>query len=188
MKTKVLTFWTLVLSGVLLFAAADVAAQGGASLDSHKSVIGPQNHYLSDGAEALVNGYTKKGVELTEKGLKIAQGSFERKAALSNLCAGYLMINKPKQALEACNEVLEIDPEFWRAYNNRALVYLELARYEESQADIQRGKQLRPRSKNLTLTEAKLLDATNPVEPTVMIDERRSTAEDAVGGDGDDSL
>ena len=81
-------------------------------------------------------------------------------------------------ALQACNQVLEEDPKFWRAYNNRALVYLELKRYAESESDIQRGQELRPKSKNLKLTKAKLLDATDPVVPTVEIDERRSAGED----------
>jgi len=178
MKIKVLTIWTLVLSGTLLFAASDAVAQSGGSLDSHKTVIGPRNPDLADGADALVNGYIEKGVMLTEKGLQVAQGKFEHKAALSNLCAGYLMINKPQKALESCNAVLEMDPEFWRAYNNRALVYMALSRFEESEADIAQGQALRPKSKNLKLTRARLLDETDPVEPTVIIDERRSAVED----------
>ena len=86
MKSKALSIRTLVLATSLFLVATTAAAQGGGTLDSHKSVIGPRNHFLADGAEALVNGYAVKGVELTEKGLKIAQGPFERKAALSNLC------------------------------------------------------------------------------------------------------
>ena len=117
-------------------------------------------------------------MELTKKGLEVAKGSFEHKAALSNLCAGYLMLEKPQQALQACNQVLEEDPTFWRAYNNRALVYLELGRFDESEADILRGQELRPKSKNLKLTKAKLLDATDPVVPSVEIDERRSAGQD----------
>lgn len=183
MKIKVLSIWTIMVAAALLLAAATAAAQAGATLEGHKTVIGPRNHFLADGADALVNGYVQKGVELTEKGLAIAQGNYEHKAALSNLCAGYLMIDKPQEALKACNEVLELDPKFWRAYNNRALVLMELGRFEESEADVRRGQELRPKSKNLRLTKAKLLDATDPVEPTVVIDERRSVAEEAVADD-----
>lgn len=183
MKIKLLSIWTVVLAAGLFLLATTAAAQGGATLENHKTVIGPRNHFLADGAEALVNGHAQKGVELTEKGLAIAQGTFEHKAALSNLCAGYLMVNKPKDALKACNEVLELDPKFWRAYNNRALVLMELGRLEESEADVMRGQELRPKSKNLRLTKAKLLDVTNPVEPTVEIDERRSAGEEDVVSD-----
>ena len=189
MKNKILFVSTLALSIVLLLASGTAAAGGGgSSLEAHKSVIGPRNPYLSDGADALVNGYIKKGIDLTEKGLEYAQGEYEHKAALSNLCAGYLMVNQPQKALQACNAVLEMDPKFWRAYNNRALVYLELARFEDSEADIQRGQELRPKSRNLKLTKAKLLDATDPVEPTVIIDERRSAVGDNAEVDGGDTL
>jgi tetratricopeptide (TPR) repeat protein len=183
MKIKLISIWAVVLAAALLLVATTAAAQGGATLESHKSVIGPRNPFLADGAEALVHGNGQKGVELTKKGLAVAQGKFEHKAGLSNLCAGYLMINKPQDALKACNEVIEMDPKFWRAYNNRALVLMELGRFEESEADVQRGQELRPKSKNLRLTKAKLLDATNPVEPTVEIDERRSAGEEAVVDD-----
>jgi tetratricopeptide (TPR) repeat protein len=179
MKIKVLTIGTLALATLLLLVWSSAGAQGvGGTLDSQKTVIGPRNPFLADGADALVNGDAERGIELTEKGLAYAKGSFEQKAALSNLCAGYLMVNKPEKALNACNRVLEEDPEFWRAYNNRALVYLELGRFAESEADVKRGQELRPKSKNLKLTRAKLLDATDPVVPSVEIDERRSAGED----------
>lgn len=179
MKIKTLAIGTVILAGLLL-AAENAAAQrtGSDVLDNHKKVIGPRNPFLSEGADALVSGDAERGVELTEKGLAIARGSFELKAALSNLCAGYLLVRKPEQALDACNRVIEQDPDFWRAYNNRALVYLELGEYELAEADVQRGQELRPKSKNLELTRARLLDATDPVVPTVEVDERRNAVGD----------
>jgi regulator of sirC expression with transglutaminase-like and TPR domain len=187
MKIKALAAGAIILAGLLL-AAENAAAQRTSSdaLDSHKQVIGPRNPYLADGADALVRGDIERGVELTEKGLEIAQGSYELKAALSNLCAGYLLVKQPQKALQACNRVLEEDPTFWRAYNNRALVYLELGEFELSEVDIERGQELRPKSKNLELTKAKLLDATDPVVPTVEIDERRSAGDEH--GDSDTTL
>lgn len=179
MKIKALTIGTFALAALSLFAWSSAGAQGvGGTLDSQKTVIGPRNPFLADGADALVNGDAQRGVELTEKGLAYAKGSYEHKAALSNLCAGYLMVKQPQKALDACNQVLDEDPEFWRAYNNRALVYLELGRFAESEADVKRGQELRPKSRNLKLTKAKLLDATDPVVPSVEIDERRSAGED----------
>lgn len=183
MKVKALMIGVPVLAALLLLAWSSAGAQrAGSTLESQKTVIGPRNPFLADGADALVNGDAERGVELTEKGLAFARGSFEHKAALSNLCAGYLMIDKPLKALQACDQVLAEDPEFWRAYNNRALVYMRLERYAESEADVKRGQELRPKSKNLKLTKAKLLDAIDPVVPTVEIDERRSAGEDIDGG------
>jgi hypothetical protein len=61
---------------------------------------------------------------------------------------------------------------------------MELGRYEESAADIERGIELRPHARKLQLTRAKLLDATNPVEPTVEIDDRRNAADQSAGDEG----
>ena len=153
-------------------------------IEGPKSVIGPRNLFLAQGADALFNGDYAAGVELTLKGLEIAQGRAEKKSGLTNLCAGYFMMGKFESALEVCNDVLELGPNFWRAYNNRALVLMELGRYEESAADIERGIELRPHARKLQLTRAKLLDATNPVEPTVEIDDRRNAADQGTGDEG----
>ena len=175
----------MVVSAALILLATAAAAQDSArgSLDGQKSVVGPRNHFLADGAEALMNGHASRGVELTEKGLEIAQGRYEKKAALSNLCAGYLLLNRPEEALKACDQVIELDPKYWRAYNNRALVYLELGELQKSEADVMRGEELRPKSRNLQLTKSRVLDALHPVEPTVEIDDRRSSGEDDVAAE-----
>ena len=73
---------------------------------------------------------------------------------------------------------------FLRALHGLAASLMELGRYEESEADVQRGEKLRPTSRNLRLTRARLLDATDPVVPNVEVDERRSVA-DEVDDDSD---
>ena len=167
-----------ILVGAGLLWAPEVVAQKKQAVEGPKTVIGPRNPWLAAGARAIEDGNPKRGVELTELGLANAQGSFERKAALSNLCAGYLLIDKPEKALDYCNQVIEMDTDFWRAYNNRALVYLALGRYGESEADIATGQALRPRSSKLKDTKAMYLDTVAPVEPIVEIDERRGNVED----------
>jgi tetratricopeptide (TPR) repeat protein len=171
-----------ILGGVGLLWPLVLVAQTDA-IESPKTVIGPRNPWLAAGARAIEDGNAERGVELTELGLANAQGTFEQKAALSNLCAGYLMIDKPEKALEYCNRVLELDDDFWRAYNNRALVYLALGRYAESEADIKTGQALRPKSSKLRKTKAMFLDTVEPVEPVVEIDDRREHVEDDSGDD-----
>ena len=61
---------------------------------------------------------------------------------------------------------------------------MELERFEESAADVERGIELSPYAKKLKLTRARLLDATNPVEPTVEIDDRRNVAGRGVDSEG----
>lgn len=186
MKLKVVAIWLFTLAACLLFASAAAESQDrvGPRNDGPKTVIGPRNTSLARGADALLNGDYEKGAELTRKGLASAQGPREKKTGLSNLCAAYFMLGKLELALDACNQVVALDPNFWRGYNNRALVLMDLGRYEESAADLDKGTALRPHAKNLQRTRARLLDATNPVEPTVEIDDRRNVADQGADGEG----
>lgn len=178
MKIKAFSIWLVVLIGALLLAYSQVAAQGSDPISStNRTVIGQRNPDLADGAQALISGDARRGIELTLEGLETAIGNRELKMAHSNLCAGYLMLKEAERALEHCDKVIEIDPNYWRAYNNRALVYLEMGRYEESEADVARGQAIRPKSKKLKIVKGMLLDETQPVQERVEVDERRSAME-----------
>ncbi|MCO4809995.1 MAG: hypothetical protein KC572_00220 [Gammaproteobacteria bacterium] len=174
MKIRQIGYWILLVAAFLLLACPELAAN-----EESKVVIGPRNALLADGANALLAGDGVEGVRLTLRGLEMAQGEVERKMGHSNLCAGYILIDKPRTALPHCNWVLERYPNHWRTYNNRALVYLKLERFEESEADIARGQELSPSSRNLKIAKGMLLDETDPVRANVEIDERRSAMEDA---------
>ena len=157
----------------MTFLAA-VGVYAGEDLNS-KTVIGPRNIYLSDGADALLIHNALEGVPLTLKGLAMAHGRREEKIAHSNLCAGFLMLDQPETALEHCNWVLERDPYHWRSYNNRALVYLSMERFEESEADIKKGQELNPRSEKLKEVKGIYLDTVEPVDEKIIIDDRRKS-------------
>lgn len=173
MKIKHLSLWVAIVTAMLLLAYSQLAAEGESS-----TVIGPRNVPLADGADALLAGDGEEGVRLTLRGLEIAMGERERKVGHANLCAGYVMIGKSQIALQHCNWVLERYPDHWRTYNNRALAYLRLERFEESKADIARGQELSPRARTLKVAKGMLLDKTDPVTPNIEIDERRSAMED----------
>ena len=173
MNIRHIDFWVVLFAVALLLTCSGPAAQ-----EESRTVIGPRNVFLSDGADALVAGDGEEGVRLTVRGLELAQGLRERKIGHANLCAGYVMIGEPGKALAHCNWVLERDPNHWRTYNNRALVYLQLERFEESEADIARGQALRPGSRHLKIAKGLLLDETDPVTPSVEIDERRSAMDE----------
>lgn len=160
---------------VLILATIAIVLQTNAQAqDSEtKTVIGPTNVYLYDGANALMAGDGEMGVRLTLRGLEFAQGHQEKKTAHSNLCAGYILLKQAETALEHCNWVLDIDPDHWRTYNNRALVYLQLERYDESAADVRKGQALNPRSENLKEVKGRLLDEVDPVSERISIDDRR---------------
>lgn len=143
-----------------------------------KTVIGPSNIDLYDGANALMAGDGEEGVRLTLQGLEFAKGMREEKAGHANLCAGYLLINEPETALVHCNWVLERDSSHWRTYNNRALVYMRLNRFDESAEDIRKGQELNPSSRNLKIVKGMYLDETQPVTPRIEVDDRRDASDE----------
>ena len=162
-----------------MMVVATVQAVADETVNS-KTVIGPRNVFLSDGADALLAHDALEGVPLTLKGLEFAHGQREKKIAHSNLCAGFLMLNQPETALEHCNWVLERDPYHWRSYNNRALVYLRLERFDESQADIARGQEINSRSEKLKEVKGIYLDTVEPVDEKITIDDRRKQPQSPV--------
>ncbi len=175
MKIKAYSIWLVVLVVALLLAYSEALGQRDYPASStNRTVLGPRNPELSDGANALMAGDAERGIELTLEGLDRALGSREVKMAHSNLCAGYLMLKQTEKALDHCNIVIDLDPDYWHAYVNRALVYLEMGRYAESEADIARGQDIRPKSEKLKMVKGLLLDETHPVRERVEIDERRS--------------
>ena len=161
----------LTLLAMTMLAAVQVYADVEAE---SKTVIGPRNIYLYDGANALKAGNAEKGVPLTLKGLELAQGLREKKIAHANLCAGFLLLGQAETALQHCDWVLERDPYHWRSYNNRAIVYLRLQRFEESAADIRKGQELNPRSEKLKEVKGMYLDEVQPVDEQITIDDRRN--------------
>ena len=138
-----------------------------------KVVIGPRNLDLSEGAQELLAGNAAEGVELTLRGLKVAQGKREKEAALSNLCAGYIMIGMLEPALEYCNMLILSNERHWRGRNNRALIYVMQENYEKAEEDLLIGQELNPNARTLKVVKGMLMDATQPVELNIIIDDRR---------------
>ncbi len=137
-----------------------------------KTVIGPTNLPLHDGAQALLAGDADAGVRLTHDGLKIATGFREEEAALSNLCAGYIMLEKYDEALKYCELLLQRNDENWRGYNNRAVIYIKKEQYEQAEQDLLRGEELRPGAHTLKVARAMYMDAVHPVTPEIIVDDR----------------
>ena len=167
----------LALLGIVVCAAAI-----GQSENEARTVIGPSNVDLADGATALRAGNARTGVRLTQRGLQSATSDRDRVAGYSNLCAGFIMLDQLDAALDSCNRALEIDDEHWRSYSNRALVHVKAKRYREAERDIIKAQELSPSARTVKAVKAMLLDATDPVSPTIIIDDRRQ----AVAGDAEE--
>jgi len=148
-----------------------------------KTVIGVRNVPLKSGAEALLAGDYEEGVRLTHLGLTQAFGIREEEAALSNLCAGYLQLKKYDTALQYCEMLLARNDEHWRAYNNRALIYMKTKQWDKAEADLIKGEELNAGAHTMKLARAMYMDAVHPVEPEIEIDDR--DREDANESDPD---
>ncbi|MDH4107791.1 MAG: tetratricopeptide repeat protein [Gammaproteobacteria bacterium] len=144
-----------------------------------KTVIGQRNPDLADGAQALLAGEAEEGVRLTLRGLNVAVGEREHEAALSNLCAGYILLAQYQTALQYCDMLLARNDKNWRGYNNRAVVYIKLRQYDKAEQDLEKGEALRPGAHTLKVARAMYLDAVAPVAPEIEVDDRQIRAGDA---------
>lgn len=161
-----------VIAIVCLFFSASLGAQENAT------VIGPSNVALQDGADALRVGDAEKGIRLSLVGLSQANSSRERQTANSNLCAGYAMLGHYKTGLPYCDAALADNDRHWRALSNRALIYIKLRRFEDADADLLVAEQISPNASTLQAVRRMYLDATDPVSPSVVIDDRRAPSDD----------
>ncbi len=166
------------LIALLFFGIASSSMSIAEQSSDSRTVLGPSNPRLADGAQALLEGDAEEGVRLTLLGLAVAHGRRERQAALGNLCAGYFLLEQFDDAIGYCDQALAENDRNWRVYNNRALVYLKLERFEEAEADIARGQELAPSARTLKVVKGMLLDETNPVSPNIIIDDRREPTDD----------
>lgn len=172
----------------LLAAALIVGCAGPAAANEEdtqsKTVIGPRNPQLVNGAQALLHGDAEEGIRLTRLGLEVAQGRRERQAGLSNMCAGYVMLKQYEEALGFCNQALEENERNWRALCNRALINIYLERYAEAEIDLVRGEEIAPHARALKEVRGIYRDSTDPVQPSITIDDRRDADNDDNTDDG----
>lgn len=163
------------LAVLLVSTAWGQGAERMQSETSPKTVIGQRNPPLHDGAQALLAGRIEEGVRLTHEGLEQAVGWREEEAALSNLCAGYVMQEQFDVAMKYCNLVLRRNENNWRAYNNRAVIYIKTRQYDRAERDLLRGEELKPGAHTLKVARAMYMDAVHPVSPEVIVDDRDDT-------------
>jgi len=161
------TRWPVATIGIVCLCLASASAQ------QNKTVIGPSNPDLADGADALLAGDAEEGVRLTLRGLKSGASRADRLAGMSNLCAGYAMLKQYDEALKYCDQVLAENDSHWRAWSNRALVLVLTGRYEAAERDLQHAEELAPGVRSVQTVRAMLQDRVDPVAPTVIIDDRR---------------
>jgi hypothetical protein len=65
----------------------------------------------------------------------------------------------------------------WRAYNSKALIYIETKQYDEAESALQKGEAIKPGAQSIKIARALFLDATQPVAPEIEIDDRQKPVE-----------
>lgn len=124
-------------------------ANSAASGNAQSATIIGANSLLSDGASALQAGRAAEGLRLTLAGLNEPSLPRDLAAGHANACAAYVMLKQWEEALEHCKQSIEMDSSNWRAYNNRAAVYVAKGLYDLAIRDIEAGLALAPNSRTL---------------------------------------
>jgi tetratricopeptide (TPR) repeat protein len=130
------------------YAAAAAAGTPSPNDASSTTVIGA-SALLSDGASALEAGRAEEGLRLTLAGLTEPLSTRELAAGHANACAALAMLNQWDEALTHCDQSIQLDGSNWRAYNNRAAVYVAKGLYDLAIRDIQTGLSMAPNSRTL---------------------------------------
>ncbi|MDX1406338.1 MAG: hypothetical protein R3192_17515 [Woeseiaceae bacterium] len=152
---------------VLLFASIGWA-------DEPVWSIGSANQPLADGARALLGDRYEEGIRLTLIGLKIASNKKEEEIALSNLCAGYTNMGDYSTALKYCDMLQKRNDGLWRVHASKALIYVYTKQYGLAEESLIKGESLNPGAHSLKVARALYLDATQPVQPEIHVDDRQN--------------
>jgi tetratricopeptide (TPR) repeat protein len=137
------------LFAAALLACATARAEEPLSAAQSATVLGPTNVLLSMGSDALEAGHFEEGLRLTLAGLDQPNNPRDQAAGHSNACAGYAALKRWTDALEHCNQALELDRSNWRTFNNRAAVFVGLKKYDLAMTDVNAGLELSPNSSTL---------------------------------------
>jgi tetratricopeptide (TPR) repeat protein len=127
-------------------------AHGAAAMDDSPqsiTVLGAPNQNLASGSVALEAGRFEDGIRLTLAGLEDVASHRDQAAGHANVCAGYAALKRWHEALPHCNRSLDLDRGNWRAFNNRAAVYVGLGMYDLAMIDVNAGLELAPDSRIL---------------------------------------
>ena len=89
------------------------------------------------------------------------------------MCAGYTNLGDYQTALKYCDILLKRNDKAWRAYNSKALIYISTKQYEKAEIELVKAEAINPRARSLKIARALYLDATQPVEEAVEIDDRQ---------------
>ncbi len=133
MKLALLTALTAVFAGSALAGELDgsIAPQFGVASNATRSI--------GAAATAFEKGDYSKSITFSRYALKQGLKKSRKATAYSNLCAALGAQGSFGEALTACNSALEIAPQNWQAYENRATVHWLSGNQEAAKVDMDRA-------------------------------------------------
>lgn len=150
-----------ILLAAALFDPSRAAAGDALGPPNSSTIIGLTNPLLSAGTDALEMGRYEEGVRLTLAGLEQPASTQDRAAGHSNICAGLAALKRFEEALEHCNQALELDRSNWRTYNNRAAVFVGLKQFDLAMTDVNTGLGIAPQSGTLQKSREVVIEHRN---------------------------
>ncbi len=104
---------------------------------------------IKQGKSALRAGRLDAAIRIYNFALNRHISSRDVQRAHNDLCVAYYFKRDFAVAMDHCNTAIELSPNEWVAYNNRANIYLETDRFELALNDYQKGLALSPQSEVL---------------------------------------
>lgn len=104
------------------------------------------NTDIQAGKRALRHNRPADAIRLLERGLKSNMSESMRVAGLNELCIAYRMDGDLEAAKENCSAAIALSPRYWRAYNNRANVFVDQDNYLAALKDYEAARVINPKS------------------------------------------
>lgn len=134
-------FRTFIAASLLMVSLPAAQANAADVIRIHSSDL------LRQGITALRKGNMERAIVSLEKFLDQPASRSNRVAAHNNLCIAYHFAGDLDNAIEQCDLAIELNPKYWRAYNNRGNVHLTAGAYAEAGSDYETALDINPKAR-----------------------------------------
>ncbi len=105
-----------------------------------------QNDLISQAYSAMQRGDLERAITIGERALETDLTAAQQVVVHNNLCVSLHMQGDLENGASHCSAALDVNPNYWRAFNNRANIYFDGERFADAEADYTRALELNPGS------------------------------------------
>lgn len=105
---------------------------------------------ITEGGKLINDGQAEKGIALIKRVMDKGLPNDIRAVGYTNLCGGYLHLDRYKKAIQQCRRAIKLNTTIWQAFSNRGVARFALGRYAEAVEDFRRALELDPDNPSLT--------------------------------------